>query len=116
MEHLPIFLSVRGQFCVVVGGGEIATRKVALLLRADAHVQLIAPDLCQNLAKLRDEGRIEHLAGGYRDGDLDDACLAIAATYSAEVNHEVAAAGRARGSAIRNRNFPGLQPSITDAS
>ena len=68
------------------------------MLRAGAHVQVMAPELCPNLAKLRDEGRIEHLAAGYRDGDLDDAYLAIAATDSAEINHEVAAAGRALGS------------------
>ncbi|MGB5669069.1 MAG: bifunctional precorrin-2 dehydrogenase/sirohydrochlorin ferrochelatase, partial [Sedimenticolaceae bacterium] len=94
MEHLPIFLSVQDQFCVVVGGGEIATRKVALLRRAGAHVQVVAPELCPNLAKLRDEGRIEHLRRGYRDGDLDEAYLAIAATDDVETNREVAAAGR----------------------
>ena len=120
MEHLPIFLSVRGQFCVVVGGGEIATRKVTLLLRADAHVQVVAPQLCPNLTKLRDEGRIEHLGRAYRDGDLDDAYLAIAATDNAEINHEVAAAGRAQGIPVNVVDHPEdgsfIMPSIIDRS
>lgn len=120
MEHLPIFLSVKEQFCVVVGGGEIATRKVALLLRAGAHVQVIAPDLCQNLEKLRDEGRIEHLARGYRGGDLEDAYLSIAATDSADINQKVAKAGRTLGIPVNVVDHPEegsfIMPSIIDRS
>jgi uroporphyrin-III C-methyltransferase/precorrin-2 dehydrogenase/sirohydrochlorin ferrochelatase len=120
MEHLPIFLSVQGQFCVVVGGGEIATRKVALLLRAGAHLQIVAPELCPNLAGLRDEGRLEHLARGYQDGDLDDAYLAIAATDNAETNHAVAAAGRSLGIPVNVVDHPEdgsfIMPSIIDRS
>jgi uroporphyrin-III C-methyltransferase/precorrin-2 dehydrogenase/sirohydrochlorin ferrochelatase len=120
MEHLPIFLSVQDQFCVVVGGGEIATRKVSLLLRAGAHLQIVAPELCPNLAALRDEGRIEHLARGYRDGDLDDAYLAIAATDNAETNYAVAAAGRALGIPVNVVDHPEegsfIMPSIIDRS
>ena len=94
MEHLPIFLSVRDQLCVVIGGGEIATRKVALLLRAGGRVQVIAPTLCRSLAKFRDEGRVEHLARAYVAGDLEDAYLAFAATDDETVNREVAETGR----------------------
>ncbi|MGB5200202.1 MAG: bifunctional precorrin-2 dehydrogenase/sirohydrochlorin ferrochelatase, partial [Sedimenticolaceae bacterium] len=96
MEHLPIFLSVRDQICAVIGGGEIATRKVSLLLRAGARVRIIAPQLCANLSTLHDQDRVTHLARGYQDGDLDNAYLAIAATDDADVNRAVADAGRAR--------------------
>ena len=37
MDYLPIFLDVRGQPCLVVGGGPVAARKLALLLRAGAR-------------------------------------------------------------------------------
>ena len=111
MEHLPIFLSVRDKPCVVVGGGEIATRKVALLLRAGARVRIIAPELCPNLANLRDEDRIEHLARGY---------LAVAATDSAATNSEVATAGRALDIPVNVVDHPELgsyiMPSIIDRS
>ena len=120
MEHLPIFLSVRDELCVVVGGGEIATRKVALLLRTGALVQVIAPELCPNLSKLREEGRIEHIARNYRAGDLDDAYLAIAATNATEANHEVAAAGRALSIPVNVVDHPEdgsfIMPSIIDRS
>ena len=120
MEHLPIFLSVKDQYCLVIGGGEIATRKVSLLLRAGARVRIIAPELCRNLTKLRDEGRIEHLPRGYEDGDLEDSYLAIAATDSEEVNHRVADAGRRLRIPVNVVDNPGdgsfIMPSIIDRS
>lgn len=120
MEHLPIFLSVRDQFCVVIGGGEIATRKVAQLLRAGAHVQVVSPLLCPNLRKFRDEGRIEHIARGYQNGDLEDAYLAFAATDDEKINHQVAAAGRALRIPVNVVDHPEdgsfIMPSIIDRS
>ncbi len=120
MEHLPIFLSVKERLCVVVGGGEIATRKVSLLLRAGAHVCVISPQLCPNLTTLREQGQIEHIARDYVDGDLDDACVAVAATDNAAVNREVAAAGRAVGTPVNVVDNPDegsfIMPSIIDRS
>ena len=120
MEHLPIFLCVRDKPCVVVGGGEIATRKVTLLLRAGARVRIVAPELCPNLAKLRDQDRIEHLARGYQAGDLDRAYLAVAATDSAATNSEVATAGRGLDIPVNVVDHPELgsyiMPSIIDRS
>jgi uroporphyrin-III C-methyltransferase/precorrin-2 dehydrogenase/sirohydrochlorin ferrochelatase len=120
MEHLPIFLSVKGQYCVVIGGGEIATRKVTLLLRAGAQVQIVAPELCRNLAKLRDEGRIEHVGRSYEPGDLEDAFLAIAATDREDINRAVAEAGRAMQIPVNVVDHPEdgsfIMPSIIDRS
>ena len=46
MDFLPIFINIKNRNCLLVGGGEVAARKVALLLRAGAHVTVIAPELC----------------------------------------------------------------------
>jgi len=120
MEQLPIFLSVTDQLCVVVGGGEIATRKVAQLLRAGALVRVIAPELCRNLQKFRDEGRIEHVARPYQEGDLEEAFLGFAATDREEVNHAVAAAGRELQVPVNVVDHPEdgsfIMPSIIDRS
>ena len=120
MEHLPVFLSVKDQFCVVVGGGEIATRKVSLMRRAGARVRVVSPMLCPNLARLHAAGDIEHVARGYMDGDIDGAFLVIAATDNAEVNHRVAAAGRAANIPVNVVDHPEdgsfIMPSIIDRS
>ena len=62
MELLPISLVVKGRRCVVVGGGEVATRKVEMLRKAQARVEVIAPDLGDDLARLALRGEIAHLA------------------------------------------------------
>ena len=58
MELLPISLVVKGRRCVVVGGGEVATRKVEMLRKAQAHVEVISPDLGDDLARLALRGEI----------------------------------------------------------
>ena len=61
MDYLPVFLNLRDQLALVVGGGAVAARKVELLLKAHARVRVVAPRLHPELALYRDAGRIEHL-------------------------------------------------------
>src|SRR5512134_3439860 len=96
MDFLPIFFDIRGQPCLVVGGGEVAARKSALLLRAGARVTVLAPQLGAALGAQRAAGRVAHRAAGFRDEDLEGFALAIAATSDQAVNRAVAAAARAR--------------------
>ena len=71
-------------------------------------------------ARFRDEGRIEHLARAYEDGDLEEASLAFAATDDEQVNHRVAAAGRAHRVPVNVVDNPEdgsfIMPSIIDRS
>ena len=97
MDYLPVFLNLRNQLALVVGGGAVATRKVEMLLKAHARVRVVAPRLHAELSLYRDAGRIEHLACEFEPRQLDGALFAIAATDRIEVNHAVAAAGAARG-------------------
>jgi precorrin-2 dehydrogenase/sirohydrochlorin ferrochelatase len=76
--------------CVVVGGGEIAQRKVKSLLEAGAErVVVISPRLTQRLRALLQAKRIEHRPRGYRQGDLEGAFVVIAATGDPDVNRDV---------------------------
>jgi precorrin-2 dehydrogenase/sirohydrochlorin ferrochelatase len=96
-SYFPICLDVTNRTSVVVGGGDVAERKVSLLLEVDARVLIISPELTPALRRWRDEGRLEHLARSYRDGDLTAAFLVVAATNDEAVNHAVAAEARQRG-------------------
>jgi len=94
MDFLPIFLDLREQPCLVVGGGEVAARKYALLARAGARITVLAPQLGAALAAQAAAGRVAHRAASFRDEDLEGFALAIAATSDQAVNRAVAAAAR----------------------
>lgn len=87
--YYPIFLNISGKKCVVVGGGQVALRKVTTLLEHGASVEVISPDLCSELSQLAESGEIRVLQRSYRAGDLQDAVIAIAATNDSNTNLEV---------------------------
>jgi precorrin-2 dehydrogenase/sirohydrochlorin ferrochelatase len=87
--YYPLFLNISGKRCVVAGGGDVALRKVRVLLEHGANVVVISPDLCSGLAGIVDNSHIQVHRRPYRQGDLNDAFIAIAATDSKEVNLEI---------------------------
>jgi len=94
ITYYPVFLNVNGKKCVVVGGGQVALRKVRALLEHGADVEVISPDLCPELVQLAGSGEIRVLAKEYRTGDLKKTFVAIAATDDGEINQRVVAEAR----------------------
>ncbi|MBI4515419.1 MAG: bifunctional precorrin-2 dehydrogenase/sirohydrochlorin ferrochelatase [Deltaproteobacteria bacterium] len=86
MRYYPMFLRIEGRPCLVIGGGEVAERKVLSLLKADARVTVISPALTPTLAALADRRQIVHHARRYRPEDLDGAWIAFAATNDEAVH------------------------------
>jgi uroporphyrin-III C-methyltransferase/precorrin-2 dehydrogenase/sirohydrochlorin ferrochelatase len=120
MDFLPIFLNIRGRRCAVVGGGEVAARKVSLLLEAGGAVAVYSPKLCAALAELRDAGRLQHVAERFSEGMLDGCAIAIAATDDDAVNRQVSEAAIQRNVPVNVVDQPELcsfiVPSIVDRS
>jgi uroporphyrin-III C-methyltransferase / precorrin-2 dehydrogenase / sirohydrochlorin ferrochelatase len=90
MDYFPIFLRLAGEPALVVGGGEVAARKIELLLRAGAAVTVVAPELIGSLAQKSAAGVIRHIADEFRPEHLDGSRLAIAATDRRSINAWVA--------------------------
>lgn len=90
MRYYPLFLSLRGRPVAVVGGGAVAERKIATLLKAGAAVTVISPTLTPRLTRWEAETRIIVHRRPYRRGDLGRAVLAFAATDRPAVNEAVA--------------------------
>jgi len=94
----PIALTgLAGAVCVVAGGGEVAARKVGALLESGARVRVVSPRLHGQLEAWRDNGRIEHVARPWREGDCAGAVLVFACTANRDVNARVAAEARTAG-------------------
>ncbi|MCL4467250.1 MAG: bifunctional precorrin-2 dehydrogenase/sirohydrochlorin ferrochelatase [Chloroflexi bacterium] len=88
-HHYPLMLVLRDRLCVVVGGGDVAARKVAALLDCQARVKVIAPAPGPALRALAGQCAIDLAIREYRGGDLVGAALVFAATDQPEVNRAV---------------------------
>jgi siroheme synthase-like protein len=97
MGYYPVFVEMENRPVLVVGGGEVAERKVEGLLAAGAAVRVVSPSLTPRLAALAAAGRIRHEARPYQPGDLAGFALAFVATGDEPVNAAVAREGRRRG-------------------
>lgn len=92
MDQLPIFVSLKGHACLVVGGGDVAERKVRQLLAAGAAVTVNSPQLSAGLQELLGAHRIQVAQHPFDAALIDTHLLVIAATSDRAVNHAVAAA------------------------
>lgn len=108
MSYYPTFLDIRGKRCVVIGGGEVALRKVGMLLEFGGRVEVISPELCPDLAQFEREGKVKTIRRDYRSGDLERAFVVIAATDSPAVNEQVAREASERGALINVVDVPKL--------
>jgi uroporphyrin-III C-methyltransferase/precorrin-2 dehydrogenase/sirohydrochlorin ferrochelatase len=120
MDILPICLRLQNRRCVVVGGGDVAARKVHMLLRAQAAVEVISPVLVAELDELAEDGRIAHVAARFEPDRLDGAVLVIAATDDEAVNRAVSEVAQQRNIPVNVVDAPELctftMPAIVDRS
>jgi uroporphyrin-III C-methyltransferase/precorrin-2 dehydrogenase/sirohydrochlorin ferrochelatase len=87
---------LQGRKVVVVGGGQVAQRRVPGLIAAGAEVHVVSPHATPAIEALADAGELSWLRRRFADADLDGAWYAIAATDDAEVNDEVGRAAESR--------------------
>ena len=104
----PMSLKLEGRRCVVIGGGQVAARKVGALLECGAVVTVVSPALCPALETRASAGSIAIARRPFEPGDLDGAVVAIAATDDSGVNKAVLAAGRESGVLVNVVDVPDL--------
>jgi uroporphyrin-III C-methyltransferase/precorrin-2 dehydrogenase/sirohydrochlorin ferrochelatase len=121
VDYFPLFMHVSGAECLVVGGGEVAARKAAMLLRAGAVVHVVSPSLSSAMHELVLHGQpVRHSARGYEPSDLECARLVIAATDDRTLNAQVSSEARAQRIPVNVVDDPELctfiMPAIVDRS
>ena len=94
MKLYPINLDIKNKNCVVIGGGEVALRKIRGLLAAGANVKVIAPEICAGVEELFKRGEISLLRKNFSEELISDEIILIAATNNPEVNQRAATAGK----------------------
>ena len=88
-NYFPIHINIEYKTVVIVGGGHVATQKVASLLPAKASIVVVSPTLDESLLPLAESGQITWREKEFEPRDLDDALLIIAATNDTSVNEAV---------------------------
>lgn len=118
-------MNIKSRQCVVVGGGKVAARKIALLLKAGAQVQVVAPELCREVNEMAQSGQVKHIARPFDEKDicdssLCDSVLVIAATNDQATNERISELAKARSMPVNVVDQPHLcsfiMPSIIDRS
>jgi siroheme synthase-like protein len=85
----PIVLRLQGKRCLVVGGGQVALRKVEGLVAAGARVTVVAPEVAERLTRLAHDGVVTVARRAYRADDVAGAWLVFAATDEPAVQQAV---------------------------
>jgi uroporphyrin-III C-methyltransferase/precorrin-2 dehydrogenase/sirohydrochlorin ferrochelatase len=120
MDFFPIFLDIKNKPCLVVGGGEVATRKAGMLMQSGGLITIIAPELSNTLKALAEEGKITHVAEKFHPEHLGAAVLVIAATNDRAANEQVSVAAKQLRIPVNVVDNPDLcsfiMPSVIDRS
>ena len=106
MSFYPVNLNIHNRFCLIVGGGEVAARKIEQVLACDARVRVISPEACPRIRELAAEGGIEWRQRGYRSGDLQGAFLVFATTDNIDVQHQVISEAREHDILLNSADHP----------
>lgn len=89
MKYFPIFLDARKINAIVIGGGDVAARKIELLLKSTSRITVMSDDVCPSVMHLIKKHQLSWLTHKYKKGLLDNKNLVIAATNDSEVNQAV---------------------------
>ena len=120
MDHLPIFLNVKGRRALVVGGGTLAARKADLLVRAGCDITVVAPALNDDFAHLVQEHQLKHKKGELDGADLDGCVVAFGASADHSANQRLHELASTAGVPVNVSDDPELcdfiMPALVDRS
>ena len=108
MRYLPLHFDLQGRDVLVVGGGEIARRKIELLLRSGAHITVVSPDISGPVAAILQEKIHVLNRQVYAPGFLPGKCLVVAATDDETVNEAVSRDAKHLGVPVNVVDSPAL--------
>jgi precorrin-2 dehydrogenase/sirohydrochlorin ferrochelatase len=89
MRYYPVNLDIQNRKCLVVGGGDVGTRKVMTLLDCGAKVIVVSPEVTEKIEEVSNKGLIKLERRGFKPSDLDKMFLVIGATDNPELNRRI---------------------------
>ena len=98
MAYFPMFVNLKDQLCLVVGGGMVAYRKVKVLLDFEARVVVVGENICDKIYEIaKKSNQLELQKKCFEDADCDNMFMVIAATDDKELNHHIVGICNSKG-------------------
>jgi precorrin-2 dehydrogenase / sirohydrochlorin ferrochelatase len=104
----PINLDIKSKLCLVIGGGEVAFRKIKSLLECQAKVTVVSPQFHPEILKLAKAKQIKIIKRKYQTSDLQKVFLVIGATNDNKVNQQIAEEAKKRQILVNIVDVPNL--------
>ena len=104
--HYPIMLELKDKRCLVVGGGKVALRKTAELVKCGADIVIVSPCLCEDLKIRCEEYSIQYVKGLYKKDYLQGVFLCFACTNDRDQNARISQDAAALGILINAADHP----------
>ncbi len=115
MDYFPVFLDLKKRRCLLVGGGDVATRKGRMLAKSGAVLRVVAPEISAELRELVAQHHGELLLREYQQGDMDECVLAVAATDIESLNKQISDDAKQKHIPVNVVDTPALCTYITPA-
>lgn len=115
MQYFPIFLSAERINALIVGGGEVAARKIELLLKTTAKITVMSQSCNDSVERLITSNQLNWLAHNYQKNQLSAFNLVIAATDDETINQAVAVEAEQANILVNVVDQPDLCSWITPA-
>jgi len=115
MKYFPIFLDAKNISAMVIGGGEVASRKIELLLKSTTNITVMTQHACLSVERLINLHKLTWLKHNYQSGHFTDINLVIAATDDSLVNEAISVEAKPLNILINVVDQPNLCTYITPA-
>lgn len=86
MGYFPFFIDIENKKCVIVGGGNVALRKLEKLLPFNPKITVIAPEICD---EIKENNKVNILQRNFADSDIENAFMVISATDDNSLNAHI---------------------------
>lgn len=93
MDNFPIFLEIKNKPVLVIGGGDIALRKIKLLIKSKPNLTVVAKNFCEEILDLKDRYSIDIIQKDFHPDDIEFPMIIIAATNNKLLNKQIAQIG-----------------------
>ena len=108
MENFPIFLNLKKKSVLVIGGGDIALRKVKLLIKVKPEIKIIAKQFCEELECLAKSNSIKLIKKSFVEADIVNPMIIIAATNNIKLNKTLSLLAKKKNILINVVDQPSL--------